>query len=195
MFFTSAQVIALLLQYKYWILFPISVIEGPIITMIGGMLIALGQMDALVAYTVLVLGDLVGDCGYYAMGRYGRHGFIHRWGKYFGLNDARVQTVEDHFKKHLGKTLVAGKVTHALGSVVLFSAGMSNVPFWKFLWYNFIGSIPKTLTLVLLGYFFGEAYNQINAGLNYVSMVIAGIAILAVVFYFYKHRNGEVPEE
>jgi len=194
MFFTSAQVVALLIQYKYWILFPISVIEGPIITMIGGALIALGQISALPAYLILILGDLVGDFAYYAMGRFGRHRFIRKWGSRFGLTETRVQAVVDHFEKHPGKTLLFGKMTHAAGMVVLVAAGIANISLWKFLWYNFLGSIPKTLILVLLGYFFGEAYNQINTGLNYFSGVVMIILVLVAGYFYMKNDNkGDLP--
>ena len=191
MFFTSAQIIALLLQYKYFILFPITILEGPIVTMISGMLSspAFGYMSVFWVYPIVVIGDLVGDVITYAFGYYGRHGFIHRWGKYFGLNDERVQAVEDHFEKHPGKTLLIGKLTHAAGGPILFAAGMGNVPFWKFLWYNFIGTLPKSLVLMLLGYFFGHALDQINNGIGYVSGVVAVIAICMIGIYFYKNRK------
>lgn len=187
MFLTSAQVIELILQYKYFILFPITVAEGPIVTMIGGMLSspAFGYLNPFWVYIIVVVGDLVGDGFYYSLGRFGRHGFIHKWGVYLGLTDDRVQTVEDHFEKHVGKTLIIGKITHAVGGVILFAAGMGNVPFWKFIWYNFLGTLPKSLAFLLIGYFFGQAYSQINDSINYISAVVFIIVLTVAVFYFY----------
>lgn len=194
MFFTSAQIIDLLLQYKYFILFPITVLEGPVVTMISGMLSspAFGYLSVFWVFPIVVIGDLVGDIAMYAMGRYGRHSFIHKWGKYLGLNDERVQAMEDHFERHPGKTLLFGKLTHAVGSVVLFAAGMGNVPFWKFLWYNFIGTLPKSLVLMLSGYFFGHAFEQINNGLNYVSGVAIILIAPGIILYLYRRNNKEV---
>ncbi len=191
MFFTFGQIVDLLLQYKYFILFPITILEGPVVTMISGMLSspAFGYLSVFWVYPIVVIGDLVGDAIAYALGHYGRHGFIHKWGKYFGLTDERVQAVEDHFEKHPGKTLLVGKLTHAAGGAILFAAGMGNVPFGKFLWYNFIGTLPKSLVLMLLGYFFGNALEQINSGIGYASGIVVIIAICGVGIYFYKNRK------
>ena len=77
---TLEHFIALLLQYKYFFLFPIAIIEGPIISILAGVLIARGVMDPWVSYTLLVLGDLIGDGFYYAIGRFGGRPVLNKWG-------------------------------------------------------------------------------------------------------------------
>ncbi|MBI5139991.1 MAG: DedA family protein [Candidatus Vogelbacteria bacterium] len=196
MFFTYGEVIALLIQYKYIILFPLSIIEGPVVTMIAGMLSspAFGYFNLNIwfVYVIVVVGDLIGDAINYGMGHFGRHSFIHKWGHHFGLTDDRVQAVENHFEKHPGKTLLIGKLTHAAGTIVLFAAGMANVPFWQFIWYNFIGTLPKSLVLLLIGYFFGHAFSQINDSLNYASMfLLFALVLLSGMFYWYRQKSNK----
>ena len=50
----------MLSYYKYWLIFPIMVLEGPIITVISGFLVSLGTLNAFVAYPLLFFGDLLG---------------------------------------------------------------------------------------------------------------------------------------
>jgi membrane protein DedA with SNARE-associated domain len=58
------EVVQWLLYYKYFVLFPIMVVEGPIITIIAGFLVSLGHLNGLAAYAVLVAGDVTGDSIY-----------------------------------------------------------------------------------------------------------------------------------
>ncbi|OHA19735.1 MAG: hypothetical protein A2836_00210 [Candidatus Taylorbacteria bacterium RIFCSPHIGHO2_01_FULL_45_63] len=177
-------IIALLTTYKYLLLFPIVVVEGPIITVIAGFLSSLGQLNFFISYAIAVVGDVVGDCIYYALGFYGRQKFIERWGRFLGITLERVEKMDKHFEKHSGKTLIIGKLSHAVGSLVLVAAGMAKVPFWKFVWYNFIATLPKSLILLLIGFYFGETYAKINTYLDYTAIISTVLAVLSVIIYF-----------
>ena len=112
MFFDLTQILDWLINYKYLILFPVTIFEGPIITVIAGFLSSLNTLDLLIAFGVVVLGDLTGDTLYYCIGYWGRESFVARWGKYVGLNIDRVRFMERQFEKR-GKTLLLwGKISH-----------------------------------------------------------------------------------
>lgn len=64
--------IQLLLTYKYIILIPLSIIEGPIVTVICGFLVTLKFFNPFLVYVVMVLGDIVGDGLIYYMGYSGK---------------------------------------------------------------------------------------------------------------------------
>lgn len=180
MFIPLEQVVEWLLVYKYFVLFPIMVLEGPIITIISGFLSSLEILNIYLAFVIVVVADLVGDFIYYSLGRWGRTGFVDKWGKYIGITKEKVEKLENHFKKHTKKTLVIGKISHAIGGPILFAAGVAHVKVSTFFWFNFIATLPKTSVLLLIGYYFGQAYLQLNDYLDYVAYGI--IAIL--VFYF-----------
>ncbi len=185
-----AQLSGLLIQYKYAILFPIVVIEGPIITVIAGFLVAQGYMAFLTTYIVVVVGDVVGDVMYYAIGRWGREGFINRWGRYLGLNLSGIEKVEDHFKKHGERTLIITKLTHAIGLIAIIAAGLVRMSLFKFVRANVVGSAIKSLALVLVGYYFGQLIGRINSVLQLVSyltvIVVASVAVSAFAYNYYN---------
>lgn len=181
-------IIQWLLAYKYLALFPIMVVEGPIVTVIAGFLASLGYMNVLLVYFIVVAGDLTGDVFYYALGRYGREKTIARWGHVLGITMERIERVEYHFKNHTAKTLLFGKLTHAIGLVFLVAAGMARVPFSEYLWYNLLGTLPKSLVFLLIGYYFGSAYVQIN---NYLSYgMLGGIFFIGLLFLIYFIYGG-----
>ena len=183
----------LLVAYKYFILFPIVVVEGPIATVIAGLIISLGYLNFLVAYLVIVAGDVAGDCIYYAIGRFGREHFIERWGKYIGLNPQRVIHVEKHFDKHGSKTLFIGKMAHGIGSIFLVAAGMVKMPFSRFVSANLLATFIKSLILILIGYYFGQSLEKINSAFEFISALSISLALIIALglFWYFKKKEGD----
>lgn len=185
---TLDHVIQLLLLYKYAILFPIAVVEGPIISILAGFLSSTGQMNIYAAFGIVVAGDLVGDTIYYFLGRLGGQKIIQRYGTRLRISPARVQRLEAHFRDHAGKTLVIGKFSHGLGAIVLFVAGLGKVKYPKFFVYNLFSTLAKSLLLVMVGYYFGYAYQRIDKYLNNAAYIVLGIAIIGGIVYYTGSR-------
>ncbi|MFA6551022.1 MAG: DedA family protein [Patescibacteria group bacterium] len=173
----------ILISYKYLILFPLATIEGPIVTVIAGFLAAQGMMNVYLVCLIVMAGDLVGDVLYYALGRWGRMGILDKWGKYIGFSSAKIKELEDHFVNHSGKTLLIGKLAHGIGAVFLTAAGLSKMPFGKFIFYNVIGTIPKSLVLLLVGFYFGSAYARINKYFDWLALSMFILAVAFLVIY------------
>lgn len=175
------QLLSLLLTYKYLLIFPISVAEGPIISILSGVLIARGILDPFIAYILLLLGDLVGDTLYYCLGRYGGRLALKKWKK--------MTALEHHFNHDAPKrTLFLGK-TQPWGSVILFAAGTAKMPYLKFLLINTAASIPKVLILVLLGYYFNEAYVALDSYVQYAGIIIMIITIPFLLYFFLRRAQ------
>ncbi len=177
------RIIQLLEESKYLLLFPISIMEGPIVSILAGFISSLGKMNPFIATGIVILGDLTGDTAYYLIGRYGRKGIILKYGRFLGITEANVNRMDDHFEKNTGKTLLFGKFAHALGTPILFAAGIAKVPFGRFLLYNFVGTVPKSAVLVLIGYYFGSSYQKINGYFDNATYIGIGIAVVLVIAY------------
>ena len=190
MFFTFDQITGWFVQYGYFVFFLVDVLEGPIVTILAAFMASLGYFNVFIVYFVSLAGDLVGDTLYYSIGRWGRVGFIKRWGKYVGLTAVRVETLEAHFHKHGNKTLLFGKWSQVLGAPILASAGMAGMPYLKFIGVNLVGSVPKCILWVVIGYYFGEAYESINRYFNYAAyFVMLLVALGAVVYFLYIRKK------
>lgn len=189
MFLTLSQIISILIHYKYFLLFPIAVFEGPIIMVVAGSLAAAGFMNFWIAYLILAFGDLVGDAVYYAFGYYAKSSLLKRFGRVLGFDYEQVKKLESHFENHGGKTLLTGKFFHGVGGVFLVAAGAAKMKFWRYIGFNAIGTTPKTLLLVTIGYYFGRAITQIKSALDYFA-VFAGVALVAaLIYYLYRSKK------
>ena len=181
--FSIAQLTLEIIKYKYLILFPVVVLEGPIVSIIAGFLASLSYLNLPIAYIVIVIADISGDCGYYSLGYWGREKFIEKWGRYVGAGKDRVDRLEKHFANNAGKTLLLGKISHGVGGAFLVAAGVAKMPFQKFLWFNFVATIPKSLLLILIGFYFGQAISKINSSLELISAISIGIAVVVGIGY------------
>ena len=174
--------IQLIETYTYFVIFPISIVEGPIIAMIAGFLVSSGILKWYIVAGVLLLGDILGDLFYYAVGRYSEQLVIRRWGQYVGITRERVEIFKSQFLNHSIKLILFSK-TQPAGAAVLFAAGVARMPFWKYLFYAVLGSIPKVVLFMAAGYYLGEGILNANKYLGWGAAISTGIAILLVMFY------------
>ncbi len=187
------QIIPWLLHYKYLALFPLTVIEGPIITVIAGFFSSLGYINFFLAYAVIVAGDLGGDALHYLVGRVGGIKFIDKWGRFIGVGKDQVESMERQFSKRGSKLLFIGKMSHGVGGAFLVAAGIIKMPFYEFMFSNMLATLVKSMILLIIGFYFGHAFKLINSILEKIALIAIGVSVLAVViylFYFRKKRNN-----
>jgi membrane protein DedA with SNARE-associated domain len=191
MILSFSQIIPWLAQYKYLTLFPLTVIEGPIITVVAGFFSSLGYLNIFVAYLVVVAGDLTGDIIHYYIGRIGGMDFFSRHRKFLGVGQEELKKIEGQFSKRGAKLLFIGKMSHGIGGAFLIAAGIIKMPFGKFIFSNMLATLLKSLILLLIGFYFGHALNSINTYLERVALITTGVAILLVIIYlFYLKKNN-----
>lgn len=165
------------------LLFPLAILEGPIVTVIAAYVARLGYLNIVAVYIVVVVADLVGDAVFYAVGRASHGAVLVRWGPRLGLTDKRLAVFKEHFRVHGGRTVLVGKLTHSAGLAILLAAGAFHLPFPKFMWFNFLGTVPKSLFFVIVGYTLGAAYTQIDSYIFRVSAVLFVLALLGVTIW------------
>ncbi len=178
------QIFGLLYTYSYLVLFPLVVIEGPITTIIAGFLVSLGFMDFVPTYLTVIAGDLAGDMIYYSAGRWWLNGAYKKVLSFFNLNLKFVQRVETALKKNKGPFLFFGKLSHAVGGIILFAAGSAEIPMKEFLEFNFLATLPKSLILLAVGYFFGSTVSSFRKALDYTVLGLFVFTIIMIGVYF-----------
>ncbi len=170
---------------KYSLLFVITAIEGPLITLLAGWLSFLGHLTTWLAFLVALAGEIFADSLYYSLGHFGKEK-IYRWfPKMFGGSRDKIEKFEKMFHRHAGKSLVITKLTHVGGIPCLIGAGLAGIPFSKFSFYNTLATIPKISLLFFVGYFFGAAAGKINHYLEYGSFILTGLVIIFIINYFF----------
>jgi membrane protein DedA with SNARE-associated domain len=157
--------------------------EGPILSMVLGVLIRLGCVDFLPAYAALMAGDLIGDAVWYWIGYHFGHRFVGRYGKYFGVTEEGVAKLTRLFHRYKYRILFLSKISNGVGLslVTLTTAAMVRIPFKIYMLVNLLGQLVWTGFLLGVGYFFSNLYVGINNVFGRVSIVIVAVVILAAL--------------
>lgn len=157
--------------YGYVALLPLAVIEGPAVTVFAAFLAAQGLLDLGVVYAVVVLGDLLGDVLYYVAGRFLLQRLV-TWHSAWATHlRHRVEVLAQRVRARAGAMLLFGKLTHSAGFAVLLAAGAAHVPIRRFLAYNLLGTLPKSLLFIVIGYWFGRLYIAMQGDLRIVGVI------------------------
>jgi len=183
------DVIGLILYYRYILVFILSIIEGPAISILGGLLVRLNYFSFWSLYLVLMAGDLIADMCWYALGYHGARPLVIKYGKCLNITEEALNKTEKVFKEHQIKILFLSKITMGFGFalLVLISAGVSRISFKKFITINFLGQIIWTGFLMSIGYLFGEFYLTLNRDLKIISLTSFIIIILVGLYGLSKY--------
>ncbi|MEZ5684409.1 MAG: VTT domain-containing protein [Paracoccaceae bacterium] len=157
------------------VLLPLAILEGPLISLLTGYLASRGAVPFLPAYLCLVAADLLGDLLLYLLGRHGRMIVPGRILRRLGLTRRRLTGLSRRFRRDGDRYLLLGKLTHSAGFAVLIAAGATHLPLARFLLINLAGSIPKTLTLLVFGWIFGESWQHAEGWILWGSVVAIAV--------------------
>lgn len=175
----------------------VGIAEGPVLSVLMGVLLRLGHFSFLPVYIALMSGDLIGDTVLYMLGYYHGHNLIKKFKKWFKISEEGLSKVETSFHKHKNKILVFSKLTNGmgLGMVVLATAGIVRIPYARFIIINFFGQLVWSGLLLSIGYFFGHVYSQVSSVLSKM-LIISLFCIIFYMAYYYskKLRNNVISE-
>ncbi len=159
-------------------------VEGPWMALVCGVLIEIGDLRFLPVYTALMLGDLIGDAGWYGIGRRYGHRFVERYGRYVNITEDGVERMTRLFHRYKDSVLFLSKVTNGFGFslVTLMTAGMVRIPFARYMLVNLLGQLVWTGLLLGVGYFFSHLLATVENVLARIS-IAAGAVVLIVVGY------------
>lgn len=180
--------LSLLLTYKYFILLPLAILEGPIITIIAGLFVKSGILNLYLVYLIVVVGDILGDSLAYAIGRFASPPILNKILKLFRISLEKKQKVEDYFNLHKQKTIILSKVIHGFGVAGLLTAGNFKIPYKKYFLTCFLVTILQSAVFLIVGLLFGYLYVVIAKYIKLFSLtsIIVGVVVLLILFFWFK---------
>jgi len=184
------------LQHGYILMFLLMLIEGPVVTAAGAFAAALGYFNIWLVLILSVLGNLLPDVIYYALGFWGRRGFVDKYGHYLKITPERVSKLEELYHKNIGKTLIIVKLAPVLATPGLIVAGVAKVPIKRFAVWSLIVTAPSSLFYLIVGYYFGAAYQKI---IHYADIggyiIVAAVAVFILLSYLQKRYGKKLGEK
>lgn len=169
----------LIAAHGLWLLFALTLIEGPVATLIAAAMAGRGLLDPAAVFAVAFAGDLAGDGLLYATGRLSPALARKLGGARADKALARTGGLRDLMHGRTWQVIALGKLTHVLGFAVILAAGAARVPLGLFLLASAVATAPKVGVLVLTGWALGRTVDvPWLAGLLALAVLTGGLWIL-----------------
>jgi membrane protein DedA with SNARE-associated domain len=163
------------------------ILPGETAVIVAGVVASKGHVNVVTLCVLVVISAIVGDSVGYEVGRrYGDH-LIQ-----LPLVRSRRKSIEKALEGLRRRGLIyvfVGRFTAFLRAVMPGLAGMSRLPYRRFLLANASGGLLWGVAYTLLGYFAGTALNSIErvSGLVGIGILVVVIGVI-VGLYFVKRR-------
>ena len=120
--------------------------------------------------------------------------FVDRYGKYLFIKSNDVKKSLDWFEHYGHRIVFFGRMIPAVRSLISIPAGMSHMPFWKFMFYSSLGTIIWTTFLACVGFYFGENQALMQNIFSQVSHFIIIVVIAIIIWILYRrHKRKNRP--
>jgi membrane protein DedA with SNARE-associated domain len=178
-----AAIAPILLRYRYWIIIPLSMLEGPMVAVATGALSSRGYFNPYLACWLFVAKDVVVDGAYYCLGRVASdHPLCARLLARMRVTAGEIERVRGLWKAHGWRTMFVGKLAWGLSPIFLAVAGIVAVPAGRFFRYAASVALLQYVVLFQVGYYFGAATDTVSTALRIVQYGLA-VLVLGVLVY------------
>ena len=174
-------------------------IPSELIMPLAGYTAAQGEANIVLVIVAGTIGSLAGAFLWYAIGLWVGEERLKRWadrhGRWITLSRDEIDKADDWFDRHGHKAVLIGRLIPTVRTLISVPAGLSEMPWMRFLLYSGIGTTLWTAALALLGYWLGSSYENVSSWLDPVSLaVVAAIAAYylyrVVTFRSHKEQSG-----
>ena len=168
-------------------------LPGDSLLFAAGALAATGALDVTVASIVVLAAAIIGDAVNYAIGRSVGRQLVQRaetdarWRRW--INPAYVARAHEFFERHGGKAIVLARFMPIVRTFVPFVAGIGEMSYPKFAFYNIAGAVLWVGICVGAGYAFGNV-PAVRDNFSLVAIGIVIVSVLPMVVEFIRYRRG-----
>jgi len=156
-----------------------------------------GRLSIVGVGLIAVLAAIIGNCIGYAIGYFGGHALVLRYGKYVFLTPERLDKTEQFFTRRGGLVVVAGRFIEGLRQAAGIIAGTAEMPWKRFLAFTTLGAVLWVAVWAPVGYLAGNHIGTIYATATRYSLyvLIALLLLLAawIVRAVLRRRRSPVP--
>lgn len=140
-----------------------------------------GQLNiilvGLIGFVAAVVGDNVG----FAIGHHGGCPLVERYGKYVLLTPRRLERADELFNRHGGKIVTVARFIEGLRQLNGIIAGITGMPWRRFLMFNALGAALWVGLWVTVGYLAGDHITAVyDTVQQYQLYFLIGVGLLLV---------------
>lgn len=160
------------------------IIPSEAILATGGILASRGIFSFWGAFLIGLVGSVFCAIVIYFMGYFGGRSFIRKFGKYFFMKEEDLEKSDSWFLKYGMLGAMIGRNFPIIRTLISLPIGIMRMPFFRFVVYTIIGSIPWTFLFVYLGFALGNSWILVSTKISWLKLPIKILLIFLICYYF-----------
>jgi len=166
------------------------VLPGETAVILGGVLASTNRLSLTALLVVVVAAAILGDSVGYEVGRHAGPRVLAS--RPLRRHAARLDGARELLRRRGGAAVLLARFTAFLRAVMPAMAGLSRMPYPRFLAWNAAGGLVWGVGVTLLGFSAGASYTKVEQALGRGSAVV--LAVLVVVALVLWHRRRRVKD-
>jgi len=162
-------------------------VPGETVLIAGAVYAGSGRLNivevGIVGFVAAVVGDNIG----YAIGRFGGRRVVDRYGKYVFLTSERLDKAERFFDRQGGKIITIARFSEGLRQANGIIAGITAMPWRKFLLYNALGAFLWVGWWTTIAYVLGTHLVEIIDHAHRYKWWACAAIVVAIGLYAWFH--------
>lgn len=166
---------------------------GETVLIVGAIYAGAGRLNLVLVALLGFLGAIVGDNIGYLIGRLGGRRLVEKFGRYIFLTPERIDKAERFFTRYGGGIIVVARFVEGLRQANGIIAGLTGMPWLRFLAYNALGAALWVGLWVTLGDLAGAHINTIYPVAvryqAYLGIAVGVLILLLIVRALVRRRR------
>lgn len=138
------------------------------------------------------IGSVVGSVITYFIGMYGGRPLVEKYGKYIFMSKHDLDLADKFFAKYGLAATFIGRILPVFRTFISIPAGIARVPFLKFIFYTFIGSVIWSYALGYFGLKLGQRWLELRERAHSLDYIIAGLIIIGLIWWIRRHYKNRI---
>jgi membrane protein DedA with SNARE-associated domain len=184
-------------HYGYWAVAALLLLESAGLPLPGESILLLASFLAYSEHElslpwVIVVGTLAttagGELGF-ALGHHGGRPLIERYRYVFSIGAETVARGDRLFEKYGAATVFLARFIFGMRVLSSLLAGALQMPWRKFVLYNFLGAAAWVSAICGAGYLFGGHWGQLAHDLKRFNLAVALVVVVAGLLLWWRNRR------
>jgi membrane-associated protein len=166
------------------------VVPGETAAVLGGVAAARGNVSLTAMLVAVVLAAIVGDSVGYEVGRYAGPRMLRA--RMLDRHRPRIDAARELLARRGSAAVFLGRSVAFFRAVMPALAGMSLMPYRRFLVANALGGLVWGVATVLLGFLAGNSYERVERAFGRgAAVAIAAVLLVALATWLLRRRRSE----
>ncbi len=163
-------------------------LPGDSLLLTAGLLATQGALSLPILLVIVPIAAIVGDSIGYSFGRYIGPRLFTKEDSFF-FNKKHIQRSRDFYEKYGPRAIVLARFIPVVRTFVPIIAGVGEMKYKTFLFYNIFGGVLWSATFLLAGYFLGKAIPNLDHYILPIVAVVILVSFMPVVWEWWKSRK------